>query len=68
MKKKENIPISEEEENSHKNHLAEKIAMRGEKSKDKSITDKKRSWLFLTLRMLSMYQKLKLEHFFTKGS
>ena len=66
VKKKENIPISEEEENSHKNHLAEKLAMRIEKSKDKSITDKKTLLVVFDLENVINVPKAEVGTFFYK--
>ena len=40
VKKNEKLPVSEEEEKAHKSHLAEKVAMRAEKAKDKANSDK----------------------------
>jgi len=39
MKKSEKIPISDVEMDTHNKHLAEKVAMREEKNRDKCITD-----------------------------
>lgn len=66
VKMNEKIPISEEGDNLHKNHLAENITMRVEKSKDKSIMDKKTLLVVFDLENNINVPKAEVGSFFCK--
>lgn len=66
VKKNEKLPISPQEENSHKNHLAEKVAMRAEKSKDKSSSEKNTLLVVFDLENVINVPKAEVGSFFYK--
>ena len=66
VKKNEKLPVSEEEEKAHKSHLAEKVAMRAEKAKDKANSDKNTLLVVFDLENVITLPKAEVGSFFYK--
>ena len=66
IKKKENTTISLDEQNAHDLHIAEKLAMREEKKKDKLIEDEKSLMVVFDLENVITLPKAEVGSFFYK--
>ena len=66
IKKNEKLPVCKEEEKAHKSHLAEKVAMRAEKAKDKANFDKSILLVVLELENVINLPKVEVGSFFYK--
>ena len=66
VKNNEKLPASKEEEKAHKSHLAEKVAMRAEKAKDKANSDKNTLLVVFDLENVITLPKVEVGSFFYK--